>query len=107
MKKIIKKDYFSIDSCSFFTFSGPKGDAVDRLCNTARDFYIPGLLLMHYDPEQPTDTLTRQAISKFKMVRNEPTVYLCHNRVCQLPITNADDLQRSLTEKYLPARVQE
>lgn len=76
------------------------------MLNIARDFYIPGLLLMHYDPDQPTEHLTRPAISKFKMVRNELTVYLCHNRVCQLPITNPDDLQRSLTEKYLPAVLQ-
>lgn len=73
------------------------------MCDVVRDFYIPGLLLLHYDPDQPHEILTRQAISKFKMVRNEPTVYLCHNRVCQLPITNADDLHRSLNEKYLPA----
>lgn len=85
-------------------FAGPKSEALDKLCDVARDFYIPGLLLMQFDPEQPPETLTRQAISKFKMVRNEPTVYLCHNRVCQLPITNPDDLQRSLTEKYLPAK---
>lgn len=74
--------------------------------DVARDFYIPGLLLMHYDPEQPPEMLTRPAISKFKVVRNEPTAYLCHNRVCQLPITGADDLHRSLTEKYLPSMFQ-
>lgn len=76
------------------------------MLDIARDFYIPGLLLMQYDPAQPLEILTRQAISKFKMVRGEPTAYLCHNRVCQLPITNPDDLQRSLTEKYLPADLQ-
>lgn len=76
------------------------------MLDVARDFYIPGLLLMHLDPEQAPETLTRQAISKFKMVRNETTAYLCHNRVCQLPITNPVDLQRSLTEKYLPETLQ-
>lgn len=90
---------------SFFPFRllGPKSEAFEKMCDVVRDFYIPGLLLMHYDPEQPPESLTRQAISKFKMVRNEPTVYLCHNRVCQLPITNADDFHRILNEKYLPA----
>lgn len=87
----------------FLFCSGPKCDALDRLFDIARDFYIPGLLLMHYDPEQPAEMLTRPAISKFKMVRNEPTVYLCHNRVCQLPITTPDDFHRILSEKYLPA----
>lgn len=76
------------------------------MLDIARDFYVPGLLLMHYDPEQPPEMLTRQAISKFKMIRNETTAYLCHNRVCHLPKTNPDDLQRSLTEKYLPATLQ-
>lgn len=60
---------------------------------------------MHYDPDQPVETLTRQAISKFKKVRNEPTVYLCHNRVCQLPITSPEDFYRSLSEKYLPVPI--
>lgn len=76
------------------------------MLDITRDFYIPGLLLLHYDPEQSLETLTRPIISKFKMVqvRNEPktTAYLCHNRVCQLPITNPDDLRRNLIEKYLP-----
>lgn len=76
------------------------------MVDIAREFYIPGLLLMHFDPEQSPEALTRPAIAKFKMVRNEPTAYLCHNRVCQLPITNLDDLRRSLTEKYLPATLQ-
>lgn len=86
----------------FFCITGPKNEASEKLCDVARDFYIPGLLLMQYDPEQPTEMLTRPAISKFKMVRNEPTVYLCHNRQCQLPITKVNDFQRSLKEKYLP-----
>ncbi|XP_055311855.1 spermatogenesis-associated protein 20 isoform X2 [Sitodiplosis mosellana] len=95
------------DSLAMMVVVGPKSDALDKLCDTARDFYIPGLLLMHYDPEQPSEMLTRPAISKFKMVRNEPTVYLCHNRVCQLPITTADDFNRVLTEKYASATLRE
>lgn len=62
---------------------------------------------MHLDPEQSTETLTRPSISKFKMVRNEPTVYLCHNRVCQLPITTVEDFHRVLSEKYLPPTLRE
>lgn len=76
------------------------------MLDVARDFYIPGLLLLHYDPEQSPESLTRPVIAKFKMVRNETTAYLCHNRVCQLPITNPDDLRRNLTEKYLPTTLQ-
>lgn len=83
-------------------FPGPKSETVDKMLDVAREFYIPGLLLLHYDPEQSPESLTRPAISKFKMVRNEATAYLCHNRACQLPITNPDDLRRNLTEKYLP-----
>lgn len=87
------------------SFTGPKCETVEKMLNIARDFYIPGLLLLHYDPEQSPESLTRPAISKFKMVRNETTAYLCHNRACQLPITNPDDLRRNLTEKYLAASV--
>lgn len=61
-----------------FAFAGPKGEAVDKMLDIARDFYIPGLLLLHYDPEQSPETLTRPAISKFKMVRNEATACMCY-----------------------------
>lgn len=85
--------------------SGPNNEAAQSLFNVARDFYIPGLLLIHHDTDKPIEEMTRKSVAKFKMVRNEPTVYLCHNRVCQLPITSAEDFRKSLTEKYLPTTI--
>lgn len=57
---------------------------------------------MHYNTDEPVEALLRKSVAKFKMIRNEPTVYLCHNRVCQLPMTSSDDFRKNLAEKYLP-----
>lgn len=81
-------------------FPGPKNDATMEFIETARKFYIPSILLIHYDLDKPIETLTRPAVVKFKMVQSKSTVYLCHNRVCQLPITSPDDFRNVLSEKY-------
>lgn len=45
--------------------------------------------------------MTRKTARSFKMVKGQPTVYLCHNKACQLPITSSDRLRASLSETYL------
>lgn len=81
--------------------SGPSNDNTRELIDVAREFYIPGLLLIHYDTDKGDSALTRKSAASFKMVQNEPTAYLCHNKVCQLPVTSADRLRANLAEKYL------
>ena len=85
----------------FVHISGPNNDATKALADVARDFYIPGLLLVHCNTDEPIETLTRKSAAGFKMAKNESTVYLCHNRVCQLPITTPEGLRESLSERYL------
>lgn len=80
---------------------GPDNDNTQQLIDVAREFYIPGLLLIHYDVDKGDDALTRKSAAAFKMVKNESTAYLCHNKICQLPITSADRLRANLAEKYL------
>lgn len=90
-----------------YCFLGPKNEATEKLFDVARDFYIPNILLIHFNPDESVESLTRPAVAKFKMIRNEPTVYLCHNRVCQLPITSPDEFRKTLAEKYFPVKLNE
>lgn len=71
-----------------------------KFIEIARQFYMPNMLLIHYDTDEPIEALTRPAVTKFKMIQNKSTVYFCHNRVCQLPITSPDDFNSVLLEKY-------
>lgn len=89
-----------------FSYTGPPNEQIEQMLNIVREYYIPGLILLHYNPNDKNQPLTRESISQFKMIRNEPTVYLCHNRVCQLPITVSDDLKQILKGKYLPITLQ-
>lgn len=56
-------------------------------------------MLVHYDPEDAgKTTLTKTA--DYSLVDGEPTVYLCHNHICELPITGVDKLVEQLSAKY-------
>lgn len=89
---------------NFSRIAGPNNEASQKLIDVARDFLIPNLVLLHHNTDEPIESMTRTGAAKFKMVRNESTVYLCHNRVCQLPITNPEDFRKILTEKCLPEK---
>lgn len=84
-----------------FQISGADNENTHALIDVAREFYIPGLLLIHYNVEKGIDGLTRKSAAAFKVIQNESTAYLCHNKVCQLPMTSPARLRDSLSEKYL------
>ncbi len=67
---------------------------------TARDFYIPGLVIIHSVPGN-AQALTKQSASEYQMVDDKATVYLCHNGQCEPPITSAEALTESLSKRYL------
>lgn len=79
---------------------GPNSDESRKLFNVTKNFFIPGLVpvLVEIDNEK---SLTRKSAKQFKMLKDMPTVYLCHNFVCQLPITDTVELEELLTEKYV------
>lgn len=84
-----------------FLFIGLSSDArTAELLNTIRRFYIPGLVLVHYDPEDAGKT-TLAKTADYALVDGNPTVYLCHNQICELPINGVDKLVERLNEKYL------
>lgn len=74
---------------------GPQAEETESLLRVAQQAYAPGLVVFHQQTDNPESVL-RESIKKFKMVNNSPTVYLCHNKVCQLPITDAKKLEETL-----------
>ena len=70
----------------------------------ASDFYVPGLISIHLNVEKPHE-VTRKSVSQFKMIRNLPTAYCCHNKQCTLPITDPKLLAEEFASKYLLANV--
>jgi uncharacterized protein YyaL (SSP411 family) len=79
---------------------GPNNDDSRKLLQVASDFYIPGLVSIFLKICSPHD-LTRKSVQNFKMVQNKPTVYTCHNKRCNLPITDGDVLHQELSGIYL------
>lgn len=77
---------------------GPKTDASEKLLDVVRKTYIPGLVLFHLDPED-LDSVSRDSVKLFKMIDNSSTAYLCHNKVCRLPLTDAEQLREALAER--------
>lgn len=77
---------------------GPESEASTNLLRVAQQAYVPGLVLFH-QPTDQSESVLRESVKKFKMVNNSPTVYLCHNKVCQLPITDAKKLEETLISR--------
>lgn len=67
----------------------------------ARNFYIPGLVLIHNEIDGSSDLWKKSTVKQYKLIDNKPTVYICNNQECGLPIVSLDDLKNQLEAKYL------
>lgn len=79
---------------------GPDSEDTRKFVNVCRKFYIPGMIIVHVDPHRPTK-FQQRAKDKFKMLNDKTTVYICHNKVCRLPVTCPDKLEENLREAFL------
>jgi uncharacterized protein YyaL (SSP411 family) len=82
--------------------TGKDDEASRSFIGTASNFYVPGLISILLNVDQP-DSVIRKSVSQFKMIRNLPTAYCCHNRQCTLPITDPKLLAEEFAAKYLLA----
>lgn len=71
------------------------------MVDAVRDFYMPGLLIVRLDPSLPEHNLGGKTLKSFKMIQDAPTAYMCHNKVCQLPVTEPEKLAEDLVTKYV------
>ncbi|KAL7036239.1 hypothetical protein ACKWTF_008760 [Chironomus riparius] len=79
---------------------GPDGEKTRELVDVASDYYVPGLLCILLPIDRPHD-VTRKSAASFKMIRNLPTAYCCHNKRCTLPMTDAKLIHEEFASKYL------
>lgn len=71
------------------------------MMDVARNFYIPGMVLIHNEIDSNGGLLKKSTVEQYKLIDNKPTVYICHNQECGLPIISLDDLKNQLEAKYL------
>ncbi|XP_067632014.1 spermatogenesis-associated protein 20 isoform X2 [Eurosta solidaginis] len=79
---------------------GPDSNDTRRFVEICQKFYIPGMIILHVDPQYPDDTYNQRVQQKFKMINGKTTVYICHDRVCQLPFTDPEQLEQNLKENF-------
>lgn len=80
---------------------GPDTEVTQQFIRLGQSFYIPGLVIAHLNEDDPTKNIPKKSAEKFRSLNGKPTVYVCHNKVCQLPITVPDALEEHLKENYL------
>ncbi|XP_037947163.1 uncharacterized protein B0495.5-like isoform X1 [Teleopsis dalmanni] len=79
---------------------GPDSETTKRFVEICRKFYIPGMIILHVDPQHPDDSYNERVQNKFKMINGKPTVYICHDRVCRMPVTDPAVLEENLKENF-------
>lgn len=82
------------------TIVGPDTTETTKLLDAARNFYIPGLVIIRSVPGSEQQ-LTKQSASQYQMVDDRATAYLCLNGTCEPPITSADMLTERLSQRFL------
>jgi len=82
------------------TVVGPDTAETMKLLDAARDFYVPGLVIIHLVPGSE-HLLTKQSSSEYQMVDDRATAYLCNRGTCEPPITSAEKLCEKLSKTYL------
>jgi uncharacterized protein YyaL (SSP411 family) len=90
----------SSDYSLVYQFSGPDNEKTRELIDVASDYYVPGLICIRLLVDRPHE-VTRKSVSQFKMIRDSPTAYCCHNKRCTLPITDVKLLHKEFEPKYL------
>ncbi|XP_035777254.1 spermatogenesis-associated protein 20-like [Anopheles albimanus] len=80
---------------------GPESPEATALVDAVRRFYIPGMIIVPLKIDKPAHIeRRRKSLDNFKMVKNMPTAYVCHNRVCHLPVTEPERLAEEFQPRY-------
>ncbi|KFB45224.1 AGAP008252-PA-like protein [Anopheles sinensis] len=80
---------------------GPESAEATALVDAVRQFHIPGMIIVQLKIDQPAHIeRRRKSLDNFKMVKNMPTAYICHNKVCHLPVTEPERLTEEFQPRY-------
>ncbi|XP_063701275.1 spermatogenesis-associated protein 20 [Culicoides brevitarsis] len=78
---------------------GEESEDTKALFDVGRDFFVPGMIVLHLDPKHP-EKAVRKAILQFKGVGDKATAYVCEKQMCNLPNTDPEKFRKEF-EKYL------
>lgn len=80
---------------------GSESAEATALVDAVRQFHIPGMIIVQLKIDQPPHIeRRRKSLDNFKMVKNMPTAYICHNKVCHLPVTEPERLTEEFQPRY-------
>jgi uncharacterized protein YyaL (SSP411 family) len=69
----------------------PEDPATKSLMRVINERYLPNKVLAVRDPDEPAQTDV-PLLRDRAMIENKPTVYVCENHVCKMPVTEPDAL---------------
>ncbi|ALC42545.1 CG8613 [Drosophila busckii] len=84
---------------------GPDSADTKQFVEICRKFFIPGMIILRCDPQHPQDSCNQRVQQKFKMVNGKTTVYICHDRVCRMPLTEPAQLEEHLMSNFFKERL--
>ncbi|KAJ8681540.1 hypothetical protein QAD02_017332 [Eretmocerus hayati] len=90
------------DSITQVYIVGNKGsEDTKKLLKVVRSTLLPGRVIMLADGNDPDNILYRSnnVIGKMKQHNGRATAYVCHHRVCSLPVTDPEQLMELLIKK--------
>uniref|UniRef100_A0A336MMR2 CSON003158 protein n=1 Tax=Culicoides sonorensis TaxID=179676 RepID=A0A336MMR2_CULSO len=86
-------------SLSMLVVIGKESDETTALFDVGRDYYVPGMIVLHLDPKNP-EKAVRKSILQYKGVDGKPTAYICEKQMCNLPNTDPEKFKDEF-QKYL------
>jgi uncharacterized protein YyaL (SSP411 family) len=75
----------------------PQDPAAQALIQTARRTYLPSRVLLLRNPQAGTANVDSPLLTQREAIGGKPTVYVCRDRVCQLPVQTREALLQQLT----------
>lgn len=73
----------------------PKDAATKSLLRVINERYLPNKVLAVKNPDEPNQ-MEIPLLQDRTMIHNKPTVYVCENHVCKMPVTEPDALSALL-----------
>jgi hypothetical protein len=95
-------DYGMGPSVELVIVGAPDGEDTAELLRAARSRFLPNKVVLLLPPERPEDVLAIAPwLKHHTRVEGRATAYVCRDRVCGLPVADADDLRRELSRATL------
>jgi uncharacterized protein YyaL (SSP411 family) len=91
-------DYLSGPSYEIIIVDGEKKEGSREFFEIINKHFIPNKIVIYKSEDQDFNQVRelKAFINELHPVNNKPTAYICKNYYCELPVTNKEDLMKSL-----------